>query len=613
MSISYLVHVSILIAIFYGLYILLLSRETYFKINRALLILGIFASFLLPFIPTPVKLSMYGQQIETQTNIKQSIDNIITTPANKPSVSISLPHEIEKQTSDVINLSTGKGYVLRLIPIIYLIGVLVLLINLLIQLFNISLKIFKYRSPSSNIVSIPNEISPCSFFGFTLIQKDMQDGEIKEHVLMHENVHNQQWHSIDIFLAELMVVMLWFNPFAWMYRRSIESNLEYLADDNLVQQNVEKKNYQYNLLQLAVPNFPLSIVTNYNQSLIKKRITMMNSKKSSAKATWKYLLFLPVAIFSITLFNPTSLDGLDSLLLKPQKLLLIITANTSLNDLTRLQAEVRKYNYTLSVNDVSWNDDQTLKMISAELNTGIQPHNMKVEMKYNDINKSDNIAMYIGSKGSGSSAGGCNDVESIKSSIEGIDESGKDFIVLASFLDKPMKLEDFSKSNVLENNSALFNKESNWAMSFFQDIERESEKNIYLLDQEITNAKNIAEILPLRKLEDVIVKEDGKGTLTYNFITIPHISFMVTGSSSVRTDDGKDYLFESTSRILKESYLHESEYRPVNFYLDGVLTKYTLETIDTALVKNIEIQSGESFNIDGEHLGKEIRVLFKSI
>ena len=124
-------------------------------------------------------------------------------------------------------------------------------------------------------------------------------GTVYNQVLQHEKIHIQQRHSIDILLAELVLIFQWFNPFAWLYRKEIENNLEFLTDDQLLQkEHVEKSRYQMSLLKVSAPHFPLSLTTNYNQSLLKKRITMMNAKRS--KHTHYLEIFLPAAFACIT-------------------------------------------------------------------------------------------------------------------------------------------------------------------------------------------------------------------------------------------------------------------------------------------------------------------------
>src|SRR6185436_15377773 len=105
-----------------------------------------------------------------------------------------------------------------------------------------------------------------------------------------------------------VLIFQWFNPFAWIYRQEIENNLEFLTDDDLTQQKlVDKIRYQLSLVRVAAPHLPLSLTNNYNQSILKKRIKMMNRKRSSFQTTWKYLFLLPLLAFLACLLNePTA-------------------------------------------------------------------------------------------------------------------------------------------------------------------------------------------------------------------------------------------------------------------------------------------------------------------
>src|SRR4029079_12241467 len=99
-------------------------------------------------------------------------------------------------------------------------------------------------------------------------------------------------------------VFQWFNPFAWIYRKEIENNLEFLTDDQLTQkEKVDKQRYQLSLLKVSAPHFPLSLTNNYNQSILKKRIAMMNTKRSNLHTAWKYFFLMPVLAFLACLLN----------------------------------------------------------------------------------------------------------------------------------------------------------------------------------------------------------------------------------------------------------------------------------------------------------------------
>ena len=612
MSISYIIHVAILISIFFVTYQILLSKTTFFNLNRFVLIFGIFACFLLPFIPAPAKIAFGGTHIESNVNIKESLKDIITeSPTNITSEDESNTSLLSPQIT--IIESEQRKFILGFLPMIYLLGVLILLVNLIIQFFNIGYKIIKYRKTGSNIISLPTPASPCSFFGFTLISNDLKEPILRQHVLSHEKIHNAQLHSLDIILAELMVVLQWFNPFAWQYRKTVETNLEYIADSSLIDQKVEKKKYQYNLLQLAVPNFPLSIVTNYNQTLIKKRITMMNTKQSSTRIGWKYLLYLPIIMFSITLLNPTTLSGLNTLVEPPQKLILLLTSNTSKSDLQRIQSEARQFGYSLVINDTKWKDENTLKEISFNLYFDSEGSISQKNLLH-DLNRFNSFFVYKINKGNQGGIVGLEITsENIKSLIPDSNIEESNYVVLASFLDSPIPLNKFIDSNLLDSNNQIFKKEKKWFTLFENDARNNANKNLYTINGtkvEIAEAKKAftqAEIL------DVKVDELDNDKVQFNFLTKSKSGYHPEANYSIAmpSNHPTKYLSEF-NEILKEQ-LDEFKLKEPKYYLDGIETNMTMITLDTTLVKQIVIENGNNFDEGGNHISKEVRVLFKSI
>ena len=107
-------------------------------------------------------------------------------------------------------------------------------------------------------------------------------------------------------LVELLIILQWFNPFAWLQRNLVIQNLEFQVDAALISQGEDKKTYQYHLLHTASPNYPLSITSNFNQSLLKNRIAMMNRKRSSLSVFFKYTLLLPICLLLLVAFKPSS-------------------------------------------------------------------------------------------------------------------------------------------------------------------------------------------------------------------------------------------------------------------------------------------------------------------
>ena len=103
--------------------------------------------------------------------------------------------------------------------------------------------------------------------------------EEKQEILTHEQTHVRQWHSIDVIISEIVNIICWMNPFAWLLKTEIRLNLEYLADHKVMESGTNKKAYQYHLLGLANQNRQTGLYNNFNLSHLKNRIKMMNKKR----------------------------------------------------------------------------------------------------------------------------------------------------------------------------------------------------------------------------------------------------------------------------------------------------------------------------------------------
>jgi len=250
-------------------FVIFLQKETFLKLNRWILLANIILALTLPLLDAPFGFSNF-EMVKTEEAKVNTVE--ITTPLPVENVN---PTNTKPQTS-------WKWEAIAMV--IFLIGFLVFLLRFFAQIFSIVLLIlFNQKEQKENILFIyPTRIlAPFSFFNCLFIDKKAYDPSTLEQIIAHEKAHILQRHSWDILLSEILIIIQWFNPFAWWHRRLVESNLEFLADQSLVENGTDPKDYQYNLLKIAVPNFPYSLATNYNASLLKKRIMMMQQKKSS--------------------------------------------------------------------------------------------------------------------------------------------------------------------------------------------------------------------------------------------------------------------------------------------------------------------------------------------
>lgn len=298
--IPYILYTALILSACFAFYKLLLQKETFFHLNRYILLSCMVLAFILPLVPVPQQLSF--RKIDTEKNItlvKAPVENLTSTAVKEPTVQPTLT----EQTKQVINVDV----LLQGLVYLYWFGVVIFGLNFLMQAV---ILLFRANSKSViqdgkfRIVEITGDKAPCSFGNNIFINPEKYEWETYSQILLHEKIHIEQKHTIDLLLAEIVLIFQWFNPFAWQWRKALETNLEFLTDDQMLQQdNVEKESYQFSLLQVAAPQFPLSLTTNYNQSLLKKRIIMMNSKKSNVHTTWKYFFLVPLMVLFACLFN----------------------------------------------------------------------------------------------------------------------------------------------------------------------------------------------------------------------------------------------------------------------------------------------------------------------
>jgi hypothetical protein len=196
----------------------------------------------------------------------------------------------------------------------YLLGVLLFGLNFLLQLFVLLYQSYcrpVIKDGRFRIVEVSGNRAPCSFGNTIFINPENYDWETYNQILIHEKIHVSGRHTLDILLAEIALIIQWFNPFAWLYRREVENNLEFLTDASvLLHQEVERSAYQLSLLRVSAPQLSFSLTNNYNQSLLKRRIVMMNSKRSSLHTIWKYFFLIPIFTVLVCALNkPTSAFG----------------------------------------------------------------------------------------------------------------------------------------------------------------------------------------------------------------------------------------------------------------------------------------------------------------
>ena len=272
----YLLQVNVGLILFYALYKLVCTRDTFFRSRRFILIVSLVLPFILPFIDVREWLESRDRMI-----MLTHFDYSAVLPE------IVVGSEAAETGNRVFVLSEWIGY-------LYLAGVLVLLVRLAVQAFSLSRLILRMPEKEINGVRVKclNDPSgPFSFFRWIFMNPAaVKEDEINE-ILTHEMAHVKQHHSVDVLLAEMVSICCWMNPFAWLLKREVSLNLEFLADRKVMEAGFATKSYQYHLLGLAY-NHKYGLSNNFNFSHLKQRIIMMNKKKSNGAGHIKYALFV---------------------------------------------------------------------------------------------------------------------------------------------------------------------------------------------------------------------------------------------------------------------------------------------------------------------------------
>ena len=273
----YLIKINVALMLLYGFYRLTVSRDTFFGLRRLTLWLIYAVALMVPAFnleywvrDTPTMVSMANVYADTFYPVVV----------------------VKAQASSITWMDMLLG--------IYWVGVAVLSLRLVWQLFSIiRLAVISRKQEVEGIMVhlLKGEGSPFSFFRWVFMYPSTLEGKQLHEVMVHECTHVSGLHSLDTLFSELFSIACWFNPFAWLMKQEVRMNLEYLADESVLSDGNARKSYQYHLLGLAYrqPNESTKIANNFNLLPLKKRIKMMNKRRTSEIGKAKYLLFAPLA------------------------------------------------------------------------------------------------------------------------------------------------------------------------------------------------------------------------------------------------------------------------------------------------------------------------------
>ena len=328
-----------LLALLVSLFVILMSRETFHKANRFLLLFIVLLSLVLPLtnVGYDTPFSSLFLKVEGAFTAKEytvAVQNELLRPEQEtlpvmPEASLPVVEfgELYAETTDLpsavieempVAEPAAKFLVVReeiplwacAIAICYIAGIAVLLLRQAIVYFQVICIIIKGRRTDSGIYGVPalnlrihkGKDKPFSWFSWIVVsEEDLRDGALE--ILVHERAHIAAGHSWDILLADIVTIMQWFNPLAWIMKNSLKDIHEFEADEAVIESGVNAKQYQLLIIKKAVGARLYSIANSFNHSLTKKRITMMCKEKSKKWRCAKALYIVPVAAIAALAFS----------------------------------------------------------------------------------------------------------------------------------------------------------------------------------------------------------------------------------------------------------------------------------------------------------------------
>ena len=284
----YILKSSVCLVLFYLFFRLLLSKETFHRFNRMALLGVLFFSLLIPCIEVTTRHQVEVQQAVLSIEQLLLMAELETTPANVGAV----------QETSVISW-------VQIVLLVYWAGILFLAcrnIYSLICLFRL-VHSGKHEKLEKGVTLVVHnqEIVPFSWMKYIVIsRKDLEENG--REILIHEMAHIHHRHSVDLLVADICIFFQWFNPGAWLLKQELQNIHEYEADETVINEGVNAKEYQLLLIKKAVGTRLYSMANSFNHSKLKKRITMMLKEKSNPWARLKYLYVLPLAAIAVTAF-----------------------------------------------------------------------------------------------------------------------------------------------------------------------------------------------------------------------------------------------------------------------------------------------------------------------
>ena len=294
---AYDLKVAILIAVFYMFYRLLLSCETFHRVNRVVLLATAVASFVLPLCVITFHQTVMVEY--TEANV-----------------------ELGPLTMVVENTEPQTPLWQTMVIAVFFIGMTATLaytIQSVVRVWWLIRHSKQYKQADGTVICVAKgDVSPFSWMHYIVLSQSDYEAQ-NASILAHERGHIRRHHSMDLILVDTLTALQWFNPAMWMLRQDLRAIHEYEADAAVLSQGINMRQYQYLLIQKAVSHCGYSVANGISHSTLKNRINMMLHKNSSRTSLLKLFVMAPIVGVTLALNAETVNDYVYNEPQTPQK------------------------------------------------------------------------------------------------------------------------------------------------------------------------------------------------------------------------------------------------------------------------------------------------------
>jgi len=268
----YLLRVSIAATILYLFFKFILSKRTFHAINRMVVLSIVVMTLILPLFTVPLpEINFFKFNIE---EVLASLKGV-------------------NYTNAVTILSTPSVVIpwIKISGLIYLTGLIVALLRFSISFVGMSRIISaarKKRMADNSLLCISDKnVSPFSWMKYIVLSSTESEADCRD-IIRHEQAHVAFGHSFDLLFLDVYSLVFWFNPFAWLLRLELQTIHEYQADEKVLAEGANTKNYQLSLIRQCVGEYKFALANNFEYNNLHKRIKMTMKARSTSKQKWLY-------------------------------------------------------------------------------------------------------------------------------------------------------------------------------------------------------------------------------------------------------------------------------------------------------------------------------------